>query len=202
MHLSLFFIPIISAITCWLLIKSFTKYFFRPLQPVKIAGINFWGIIPRKKEIIVKFLSQEICNQLLNSSVLKDQLSDPDILQKTMPVIETHIDNFLNVKLKEAIPVVSMFVGDRIMNQLKELFINELKELFPSIMSQFISGLSQSQKLENEIVVKLNGIQIETIENRFYQTFKKDLKTIELIFAMIGLGTGILQLLIIVLSFK
>jgi hypothetical protein len=95
-----------------------------------------------------------------------------------------------------------MFVGDRIMNQLKELFINELKELFPSIMSQFISGLSQSQKLENEIVVKLNGIQIETIENRFYQTFKKDLKTIELIFAMIGLGTGILQLLIIVLSFK
>jgi uncharacterized membrane protein YheB (UPF0754 family) len=202
MHLSLFFIPVIPAITCWLLIKFFTKYFFRPLQSINIAGINFWGIIPRNREVIVKFLSQVISNQLLNSDILKDKLSGPDTLQKAMPVIETHIDNFLNVKLKEAIPVVSMFVGDRIMKQLKELFITELKELFPSIMSQFISGLSQSEKLEHEIVVKLSGIQIETIENKFYQTFKQDLKRIELIFALIGLGAGILQLIIILIVFK
>jgi len=202
MHPSLLFIPIIPAITCWLLIKFFTRYLFRPLQPIRIAGISFWGIIPRNREVIVKFLSQAICNQLLNSAILRDQLSDSDTLQKAMPVIEAHIDNFLNVKLKEAIPVISMFVGDRIMKQLKDLFITELRELFPSIMSQFISGLSQSKKLEHEIVVKLNGIQIETIENRFYETFKQDLKRTELIFALIGFGAGILQLLIIVITFK
>ena len=52
------------------------------------------------------------------------------------------------------------------------------------------------------MVVNLNGIQIETIENRFYQTFKQDLKRTELIFALIGFGAGILQLLIILITFK
>jgi uncharacterized membrane protein YheB (UPF0754 family) len=199
MYPALFLIPIIPAITCWLLIRFFIKYFFRPLQPVKIAGINFWGILPHNKEFIVNTLSQIVRKELLNSNVLRDKLTGPDTLQKTMPVIEMHIDNFLNIKLKDAIPVISMFVGDKIMKQLKELFMKELEELFPSVMSQFISGLSQSKELEKEIVVKLNGIQIATIENRFYQTFKKELKRIEFIFALIGLTAGILQLIIILI---
>src|SRR5438045_2260146 len=104
MHPLLFLIPFIPAITSWLLIKFFTKYFFRPLQPVRISGFSFWGIIPRNKEVIVKFLSHLISNELLNSDVLRNKLTDADTLQKAIPVIETHIDNFLEVKLKEAIP--------------------------------------------------------------------------------------------------
>jgi hypothetical protein len=51
-------------------------------------------------------------------------------------------------------------------------------------MSQFISGLSQSEKFEREMVVKLNGIQIET----FRKGSIKTLKRIEFIFVLIGLG--------------
>src|SRR6266487_4968201 len=188
MHPSLFLTSIIPAVACWFLIKIFIKYFFRPLQPVKILGVNFWAILPRNKEFIVKSLSQIISKELLNANMLKEKLTDPEILKKAIPAIETHIDNFLNIKLKEAIPVISMFIGDRITKQLKDLFMKELEELFPSIMSQFISDLSQSKKLEDEIVVKLNGIQIETIENKFYQTFKNELKSIEFTFAFIGLA--------------
>jgi len=50
-------------------------------------------------------------------------------------------------------------------------------------MSQFISGLSQSEKFEREMVVKLNGIQIET----FGKGSIKTLKRIEFIFVLIGL---------------
>ncbi|HXL57288.1 MAG TPA: DUF445 family protein [Chitinophagaceae bacterium] len=202
MHPSLFLTSIIPAVACWFLIKIFIKYFFRPLQPVKILGVNFWGILPRNKEFIVKSLSQIISKELLNANMLKEKLTDPEILKKAMPAIDTHIDNFLNIKLKEAIPVISMFIGDRITKQLKDLFMKELEELFPSIMSQFISDLSQSKKLEDEIVVKLNGIQIETIENKFYQTFKNELKSIEFTFAFIGLAAGILQLIIILTILK
>ncbi|HXL58786.1 MAG TPA: hypothetical protein VN958_21130 [Chitinophagaceae bacterium] len=202
MHPALFFTPLIPAIICWLLIKFSIKYFFKPLHPVKILGNSFRGILPHKKEFIVKSLSQIISDELLNADMLKEKLTDPEILQKAMPVIETHIDNFLNVKLKESIPVIGMFIGDRITKQLKDLFMKELEELFPSVMSQFMSDLSQSKNLEHEIVVKLDSIQIETVENRFYQTFKKELKRIEFTFAFIGLAAGIFQLIIILIVLK
>ena len=202
MHPALFFTPLIPAIVCWLLIKLFIKYFFKPLQPVKILGISYRGILPHKKEFIVKSLSQIVSDELLNADMLKEKLTDPEILQKAMPVIETHIDNFLNVNLKESIPVIGMFIGDRITRQLKDLFMKELEELFPSVMSQFMSDLSQSKKLEHEIVVKLDSIQIETVENKFYQTFKKELKRIEFTFAFIGLAAGIFQLIIILIVLK
>ncbi len=65
-----------------------------------------------------------------------------------------------------------------------------------------MSDLSQSKKLEHEIVVKLDSIQIETVENKFYQTFKKELKRIEFTFAFIGLAAGIFQLIIILIVLK
>ena len=89
-----------------------------------------------------------------------------------------------------------MFIGEKITNQLKELFLEELKELFPSIMSQFIGNLSQSGDLEAEIAVKLQAISTERTEVLFYERFGKAVRKAEITFAVGGLLTGIIQLLL------
>jgi len=195
MQSALYFIPLIPALISWLLLRLSLKYLFSPQNPVNIAGIKVQGLIPRYKQQFAVSIAKEI-KKMIGAEFLQQTLTDAETLEKAKPLIESHIDNFLQHKLKTALPVVAMFVGEKITAQLKELFMKELEELFPSIMSQFITGLSHNDELQNEIVVKLSGTQIETIEERFNAAFKKELHKCEFTFALAGLIAGIIQLII------
>lgn len=194
MHYTLLLIPFLAAFASWLMIRLTIKSIFRPYQPFRIAGFSIQGLFPKMKEEITGVTANDISNEILRSSFINEKLTGPETLEKAMPAIEAHIDNFLQHKLKEAIPVISMFIGEKITSQLKELFLEELKELFPSIMSQFIGNLSQSGELEKEIAVKLQSISIEQTEALFYERFGNTLRKAETIFAVGGLLAGIIQL--------
>jgi len=199
MNYTLLLIPFFAAFASWLMVKIAIWSFFRPYKPVNILGIKWQGTLPASRTSFIENAAHILSTEILKSDLINNKLTGVETLQKAMPVIETHIDNFLNKKLKEAIPVISMFVGEKIINQLKELFLEELKELFPSIMSQFIGNLSQSGELEKEIAVKLQSISTEQTEALFYQRFGKAIRKIEVSFAVGGLLVGVIQLLITLL---
>jgi uncharacterized membrane protein YheB (UPF0754 family) len=196
MNYALLLVPLLASLASWLMIRFAIKGIFRPHKSISIAGVRFQGVLPKARPAIAAEAAHAISGEILQSAFINEKLSGPETLEKAMPAIETHIDNFLNHKLKEAIPVISMFIGEKITNQLKELFLEELKELFPSIMSQFIGNLSQSGDLEAEIAVKLQAISIERTEALFYERFGKAIRKAEIIFAVGGLLTGIVQLLL------
>jgi uncharacterized membrane protein YheB (UPF0754 family) len=201
MQPALYFIPLIPAFICWFLLRLSLKYLFKPVNTVTIAGVKVQGFVPRYKQQFAVSISKEIM-EMISAEFLQQKLTDAETLEKAKPLIESHIDNFLQHKLKTSLPVVAMFVGEKITAQLKELFMKELEELFPSIMSQFITGLSHNDELQNEIVVKLSGTQIETLEERFNAAFKKELFKCEFAFALAGLIAGIIQLVITIVLLK
>ncbi len=67
-----------------------------------------------------------------------------------MPFIDEKLDGFFKERLVQKMPIVSMFIGEKTIAQLKEVFIEELSNLFPdligqlsqSIHEQFLSNLS------------------------------------------------------------
>ena len=199
MNNTLLFVPFIAALLSWLMIKFAIRSIFRPFKEINIAGIRWQGVLPKVKDEMTASVAHVVSVEILTSSFINEKLTGPETLEKAMPAIEAHIDNFLDHKLKEAIPVISMFVGEKITNQLKELFLGELKELFPSVMSQFIGNLSQSGELEKEIVLKLQLISIEKTEALFYKRFGEVIRKAEVAFAFGGLLAGIIQLVITLL---
>ncbi|QEC68854.1 hypothetical protein FRZ67_16640 [Panacibacter ginsenosidivorans] len=199
MNNTLLLVPFVAALLSWLMIKFAVRSIFRPFKVINIAGIRWRGLLPKVKEGMTVSIAHAVNIEILNSSFINEKLTGPETLEKAMPAIEAHIDNFLDHKLKEAIPVISMFIGEKITNQLKELFLEELKELFPSVMSQFIGNLSQSSELEKEIVLKLQSVSIEKTEALFYKNFRKTIRRIEVVFAISGLLAGIIQLVLTLL---
>lgn len=196
MNYLLLLVPFVAAFTSWFMFKLAVRSLFRPYKPVSIFGVMRQGVLPKIKDNMTDAAAQVISREILNSSSIKEKLSGAATLEKALPAIETHIDNFLQHKLKEAIPVISMFVGEKIINQLKSLFLEELKELFPSVMSQFIGNLSQSGELEKEIAVKLHAVSIEQTEKFFNERFGRMVRKTEVSFAVGGLIAGTIQLLL------
>jgi hypothetical protein len=126
---------------------------------------------------------------------LEDKVGDPANFQKLVPLIENHVDDFLRNKLKEQMPMISMFIGDKTITTLKTVFMKELENLFPQVMKQFASNLKNDPAVEQMISSKLLAIPPQKLE----KMLSKPLRYASLLGAFTGFVAGILQLILILL---
>ncbi len=195
----LYTIPIISAFIHWLTIWMALKLLFHPRKPKKILWFTLQGIFPKRQNQIAESLGKIVGQELLSFSDIEETLTHPENVQKILPAVESHIDHFLRVKLKENMPVISMFIGDKTINQLKQVFMQELAELFPVIIKNYINNLKHDLDLERIVVEKVAAFSSEKLEKMLNQILTKEFRFVEVIGAALGFFIGLLQILITLL---
>ena len=171
--------PIIAALVGWLIGKLATIYLVFRVWPKRQPAIA---------DGISKFVVQEF-----SSLNLEQKIADPSNLSKARPVIESHIDNFLRVKLKEQMPMISMFIGDKTIDSLKGIFLKELENLFPEVMKQFAGNMKNDLGIEKMVRVKITGISSEYVS----KILSKELRYIAAICAITGFITALIKIVII-----
>lgn len=190
-------IPLATAFSSWLAIKLLITFLFHPQQPRSIFGFKIQGILPSKKTFIASEIGRFAAKHFISTGVIEAKINDPSNLQKIMPVIEEHIDDFLRNKLKKEMPVVGMFVGDKTIGSLKKVFITELETLFPKIIGGFVSNIVNDLNIEQFVVQKIRDISLSGVEIAFQNDLSKELRLIKLISGLIGLFIGLITMVII-----
>lgn len=192
----LLLIPVISAFIGWFTNWIAIKMLFHPREPKTILGITFHGIFPKRQQQFAEKLGKLVSEELLSFKDIESKITNPNNLEKIMPVVETHIDQFLRVKLAEAMPMISMFIGEKTINQLKEVFLAEMRTLFPVIMSNYMTKLQEDLDLEKIVVTKVASFSSDKLENILNQIMSKEFKFVEMIGAVLGFIIGLVQILL------
>ena len=71
------------------------------------------------------------------------ELSENDPFEAMKPVINDKLDDFFRHKLSAKLPMISMFIGDKTIEELKAVFMDELALLFPLLISEFSAHLNK-----------------------------------------------------------
>ena len=200
MNFWLFLIPVISAFIGWFTNWIAIKMLFRPREPKKIMGIVFHGIFPKRQRQFAEKLGKLVSDELLSFQDIAAKIADPANTEQLLPFIDAHIDQFLKVKLKESMPVVGMFIGDKTINQLKAVFLEELTLLFPQLMEQYMVNLQSQLDLEKIVIQKVQGFSTEKLEDILQQIMSKEFRFVEVIGAVLGFIIGLLQVAITLLT--
>lgn len=201
MHWSGYIITLfLSTFTGWVTTWIAIKMLFHPRKPIKILGYNLQGIFPKNQRLIAEKLGQVVGKELLSFDEIEQKVTNPENLQKLKPAIEEHIDNFLNNKLKDVFPMLSMFMGEKTTTQLKEAFLLELETLFPILMKTYMNKLQDDLDLEKIVTEKVAAFSSEKLEDILNQITKNEFKFLEFIGGFFGLLIGIVQILIAILS--
>ena len=156
-------IPIMTAIFGWIIAWLFVKALF----------LNWKG-----------GLNQSIANLNIDQFITNEaSLKQFDLL---MPTLDKQLDDFFNHKLTQKMPMIAMFIGNKTIDQLKEVFIEELKLMFPELIQKLIKGSVKE-------IETLDQKWIKTIESAFFRATSK----IRIAAFILGFLWGILLFLLI-----
>lgn len=200
MNYWLWFIPVISAFIGWVTNWIAIKMLFHPRKPIKILGITVQGIFPKRQQQFAQKLGQLVGQELLSFKEIEQQITNPQQLQKIYPIIEPHIDSFLRIKLKEKIPMISMFIGDKTINTMKEVLMEELQLMMPSMLENYLHNIKDNIDIEQQVLKKVSAFSMDKLEQILYQLMSKEFRFVEIIGAVLGFIIGILQVGITLLT--
>ncbi|MCB0701034.1 MAG: DUF445 family protein [Chitinophagaceae bacterium] len=193
MTMLIYLIPFISAFigyfTNWIAIKML----FHPKNPVNILGFKVQGIFPKRQQQFAQKLGVLVANELIHFDEIADKLRDPKQLAALTPTIEKHIDTFLSVRLKEKIPVLSMFVTGSTLDKIKDGMMEEIESLLPQIITQYTDGLSEQIDIEQMVTEKVSNFSSDKLEEILFAIMKKEFRFVEILGGVVGFIIGLLQ---------
>ena len=193
-------IPLISAFIGWFTNWIAIKMLFHPKQPRRILGITFHGIFPKRQKKFAEKLGKMISEEFLSFEDIEGKIASPKNLQKLMPTVEVHVDNFLRNKLSDELPFISLFIGDRTIRSLKNIFMQELETLFPQLMKSYAGHLQEELDLEKIVTDKVSSFSTDKLEEILYQIMSKEFRFVEILGGIIGFIIGILQVLLTLIT--
>lgn len=196
MNYWLLLIPVISAFIGWVTNLLAIKMLFHPRKPKKILGLTIHGIFPKRQQVFAEKLGKLVSDELLSYDDIQDKIANPKNLEKMMPMIEGHIENFLRVKMSDEMPFLSIFVGEKTIISLKKLFMLELEALFPQLMRSYTSQLQTELDLEKIVTEKVAAFSSEKLESILFQIMGKEFRFVEILGGIIGFIIGLVQVFI------
>jgi uncharacterized membrane protein YheB (UPF0754 family) len=145
-------------------------------------------------------LGKLVSAELLSFQDIESKITNPDNINQLMPQIDAHIDHFLRVKLADQMPVISMFIGDKTIQQMKSVFMTELTELFPGIMKSYMVNLQKDLDLEKIVIEKVKGFSTDKLEQILNDIMAKEFRFVEIIGGVLGFIIGIIQVILTLIS--
>jgi len=186
--------PFIAAFTGWFTTWIAIYMLFHPRNPKRFFGITIQGIFPKRQRQVAKKLGSVVAKELIHFDEIAARLNDPAQLKELTPTIEKHLDNFLHVKLKEKLPVISMFVGGSTLDKIKEGMLEEISLLLPEIISQYTDSLSKKIDIEQMVTEKVANFSSDKLEQILEAVMKKEFTFLEIIGGVLGFAIGLIQM--------
>lgn len=141
--MTIFFIPILVGAFGWFLIWAIVKFIFYPIRPIEIGPIKW-------ESMAGKWVRQ------INLTELIPELAQNDSFESLQPIINEKLDDFFRHKLSKKMPMISMFIGDKTIEELKAVFMEELALLFPVLLKNFSANLNKD--IQRQWQFKFNTI--------------------------------------------
>ena len=173
---------------------------FHPRQPIYILGISIQGIFPKRQEQFAAKLGKLVSEELLSFEEIKSVIANPSNLSSIMPMLDQAINRFLNEKLSETLPMISMFIGDKTIDKIKTVLSNELEQMLPLMIDQYVDKIKDRLDLEKIVTDKVKKFSSDKLESILYQVMAKEFKSIEILGGILGFLIGLLQVAITYLA--
>jgi uncharacterized membrane protein YheB (UPF0754 family) len=193
-------IPVFSAFFHWLTIRLALKLLFHPKKPVNVLGYKLQGVFPKRQAQFAQSLGQLVSDELLSFQDITSRITSAENVKNILPHIEARIDDFLRHRLSDAMPVLSMFIGDKTIGKIKGVFMTELEAMLPDMLQAYMGSLQKDLDLEKIVIDKVNNFSSDKLEEILQKMMNKEFRFVEIIGGVLGFIIGVVQVVVSIVA--
>ncbi len=193
-------LPFIAALTGWLTNYIAIKMLFHPRKKIKILFFSIQGIFPKRKEKLAQKLGKVVSEQLFSVEDVKEKVHNNHTIDEIRDMISDKIDDFIDNKLVQVMPMLSMFMNDQLKSQVKKILMSEFSEAVPDILDKMAEKMDSAVDIEKIVYEKVNNFSSDKLEEMLYSIMKKEFRFVEILGGILGFIIGIIQILLLQLQ--
>jgi len=196
-NLLLIVLPVATALSAWVALRVVVWGVLYPLVPRKVLGITMQGALPAN----MKRIGEEVANALLMQLAAGGLAPGRDSMASVEPLISAHLDTFLAVRLKEKMPVISAFIGDKTVGKLKASMMEEISELLPQVIDNYTASLAQDAGLKQKITDRIAHMPAAELEGMVAPVLRQAAAKATLSVVVTGFLCGVVPAVVIYLLY-
>ncbi len=193
----LYTIPLISALIGWFTNFIAIKMLFHPKKKVNLLLFSIQGIFPKRQDILAQKLGKIVATELFSFEDIKDRFTSTETAHEINNVLDEKLEDFLENKLRSALPMLSMFMNDNMKTKIKNTLHEEFQNILPDILNKFSTKLEKDIDVEEIVANKVSAFSTDKLEQILYSIMSKEFRFIEVLGGFLGFLIGIIQVLII-----
>lgn len=193
-------LPIIAAITGWVTNYVAIKMLFHPKKKINLYFFSIQGIFPKRQALLAERLGKIVSSELFSFKDIKERFTSTSTALEINKVLDEKLEDFMEDKLKTAMPMLAMFLNKDAKAKIKETLHSEFQNILPDILNKYSEKLEKDIDVEEIVYQKVAAFSSEKLEQILFSIMKKEFKFIEILGGILGFMIGIIQLLIIQLQ--
>lgn len=196
----LYALPFLSAFIGWITNFLAIKMLFNPREEKNILGLKIQGIFPKRQKQFAEKLGTLVAEELLSLDDIQKKIGSESNQEIMLATVNEKMDHFLDVKLKEQIPMIAMLLGKDTKAKIKETLIQEFREALPEILKKVNENIQKDLDVQQLVTDKVANFSVEKLEDILYSIMQKEFRFIEILGAVLGFIIGCFQVLLMQLS--
>ena len=170
---------------------------FHPRHEKRILGLKFQGVFPKRQKVLAEKLGALVARELFSMQDVKKHLQGDEFITHIKATLETKVDEFLEKKLAEALPMATMFLGSGMVDKIKHSLVENLAKAVPELGEMFVAHLEKNMDVETIVRNKVEAFSSDKLEEILLSIMKREFHFIELVGAALGFMIGLTQLVIL-----
>ena len=187
-------LPLIAAVIGWGTNYLAVRMLFHPRVEKSILGLRIQGVFPKRQKVLAEKLGQLVARELFSMHDVRKHLQGEDFIVHVTKTIEAKVDEFLQEKLAETIPMASMFLGSGMVDTIKHSLVESLAKAVPELGDMFVTHLEKNMDVEIVVREKVEAFSSDKLEEMLLSIMNREFRFIEMVGAVLGFVIGLVQL--------
>ncbi len=196
MDYRLLLLPLISAVIGWLTNYIAIKMLFKPYVPVRIMGITFHGVLPKRRNAFARGLAKTIEEELLSSKDISEILEGSGWEDEVEQAVEGIIKKAIRPDSVKKFPIVGI-VSKSILNGIKYFISKEIVHQVEGRKPQLLDRFHDMVNVRELVTARVDAFDIKKLESLVLGVVSRELRHIELVGAVLGFIIGCVQVVVV-----
>lgn len=186
-------IPFISAFIGWFTNALAVKMIFRPRRPIRVLGITFQGLVPKRQAELARSIGHTVNEHLLSHNDVLSILNREDLQDHLDLLIRDKIADFLDNRLRLSNPMLGALINGSIRTKIESMLYDEIKRLVPELSEQMMGKLEANLNFQQIVEEKVRAFDLDKLEQIIIEIASRELRAIELLGGVLGFFIGLIQ---------